>query len=88
MSLEATGAPYETRRFAANRARRDETGNQGARANPTKPDSVTNRRYELNSLRGRRLIRVHFDRDCAEARGDHFDRLCPCGHRWAERCRE
>ena len=26
----------------------------------------------------RRLIRVHFDRDCAEARGDHFHRVCPC----------
>jgi hypothetical protein len=34
---------------------------------------------------GRRLIRVHFDRDCAEARGDHFHRVCPCGDRWVER---
>ena len=33
-------------------------------------------------------IRVHFDRDCAEMRGDHFHRICPCGHRWVERCRE
>src|SRR5712691_7313104 len=30
-------------------------------------------------------IRVHFDRDCAEVRGDHFHRLCRCGHRWLER---
>jgi hypothetical protein len=36
----------------------------------------------------RRLIRVHFDRDCREARGDHFHRVCPCGHRWVERCNE
>jgi hypothetical protein len=28
----------------------------------------------------RRLIRVHFDRDCAEARGGHFHRVFPCGH--------
>ena len=33
-------------------------------------------------------IRVHFDRDCAEVRGDHFHRLCRCGHRWLERCSE
>jgi hypothetical protein len=33
-------------------------------------------------------IRVHFDRECAEARGDHFHRVCPCGHRWVERCTE
>ena len=33
-------------------------------------------------------IRVHFDRDCADARGDHFHRVCPCGHRWVERCSE
>ncbi len=35
---------------------------------------------------GRRPIRVHFDRDCPAARGDHFRRVCPCGHRWIERC--
>ncbi len=33
-------------------------------------------------------IRVHFDRDCAEVRGDHFHRLCGCGHEWLERCSE
>ncbi len=33
-------------------------------------------------------IRVHFDRDCAAVRGDHFHRLCRCGHRWLERCGE
>jgi hypothetical protein len=27
---------------------------------------------------------VHFDRDCARARGDHFHRDCPCGHEWIE----
>jgi hypothetical protein len=31
-------------------------------------------------------IRVHFDRDCALVRGDHFHRVCPKGHRWIERC--
>jgi hypothetical protein len=34
----------------------------------------------------RQLIRVHFDRDCARARGDHFHRLCSCGAEWVERC--
>ena len=33
-------------------------------------------------------IRVHFDRDCAEVRGDHFHRLCRCGHEWVEQCSE
>ena len=28
-------------------------------------------------------IRVHFDRDCAEVRGDHFHRVCRCGSRVA-----
>jgi len=36
----------------------------------------------------RYAIRVHFDRDCAEVRGDHFHRLCRCGHEWLERCGE
>jgi len=37
----------------------------------------------------RREIRVHFDRHCAEVRGgDHFHRLCRCGHEWLERCSE
>jgi len=35
-----------------------------------------------------RPIRVHFDRDCADARGDHFHNICPCGYEWVERCRE
>jgi hypothetical protein len=30
-------------------------------------------------------IRMHFDRDCALVRGDHFHRICRCGHRWVER---
>jgi len=33
-------------------------------------------------------IRVHFDRDCALVSGDHFHRVCRCGHRWLERCSE
>jgi hypothetical protein len=38
---------------------------------------------------GRREIRVHFDRDCTEVTGgDHFHRICPCGHRWVERTSE
>ena len=32
-------------------------------------------------------IRVHFDRDCALASGDHFHRLCRWGHEWAEQAR-
>jgi hypothetical protein len=32
-------------------------------------------------------IRVHFDRGCELARGgDHYHRLCGCGHEWLERC--
>jgi len=34
----------------------------------------------------RREIRVHFDRSCPRAEGDHYHRLCPCGHEWVERC--
>ena len=31
-------------------------------------------------------IRVHFDRGCSEViAGDHFHRICDCGHRWIER---
>jgi hypothetical protein len=31
-------------------------------------------------------IRVHFDRGCELAvGGDHYHRLCPCGHEWLER---
>src|SRR5262245_10906800 len=37
---------------------------------------------------GRGEIRVHFDRDCELVRGDHFHRICPCGYRWVEQCRE
>jgi hypothetical protein len=37
---------------------------------------------------GRGPIRVHFDRDCAQAQGDHFHRLCSCGFEWVESCRE
>ena len=33
-------------------------------------------------------LRVHFCRSCSLApdAGDHFHRLCPCGHEWVERC--
>jgi hypothetical protein len=32
-------------------------------------------------------IRVHFDRGCELANGgDHYHRLCGCGHEWLERC--
>jgi hypothetical protein len=27
-------------------------------------------------------------RDCELVRGDHFHRICPCGHRWVEQCSE
>jgi hypothetical protein len=33
-------------------------------------------------------IRVHLDRDCARVRGDHFHRMCRCGHEWLEQCGE
>jgi hypothetical protein len=33
-------------------------------------------------------IRVHFDRDCALFHGDHFHRLCRCGHQWVEQISE
>jgi hypothetical protein len=33
-------------------------------------------------------IRVHFDRDCTRARGEHFHRVCCCGHEWVEHCSE
>ena len=32
-------------------------------------------------------IRVHFDRGCELAHGgDHYHRICRCGHEWLERC--
>jgi len=38
---------------------------------------------------GRRFgLRVHFDRDCPLAHGDHFHRVCECGERWLERVSE
>jgi len=48
----------------------------------------SNQRARCSRCGGGSPIRVHFDRDCAEARGDHFHRVCPCGHRWVERCNE
>jgi hypothetical protein len=37
---------------------------------------------------GRREMRVHYDRDCAEVIGEHFHRICPCGHEWPEQTSE
>ena len=34
----------------------------------------------------RRVIRVHFDRSCTQATGDHYHRICDCRHEWVERC--
>jgi len=48
----------------------------------------SNQRARCPRCGGGTPIRVHFDRDCAEARGDHFLRVCPCGHDWVERCSE
>ena len=36
----------------------------------------------------RHEIRVHFHSDCALVRGDHFHRVCHCGHEWLEQCSE
>jgi len=66
---------------------RDYTG--GMDALPADPSSLppfTNMRARCARCGVRREIRVHFDRDCAEVHGDHFHRLCRCGHRWLERC--
>jgi hypothetical protein len=46
----------------------------------------TNMRARCPRCGQRGGTRVHFDRDFAEAHGDHFHRVCPCGHRWVERC--
>jgi hypothetical protein len=48
----------------------------------------SNQRARCARCGNRRLIRVHCDRDCAEAHGDHFHRVCLCGYRWVERCSE
>jgi hypothetical protein len=48
----------------------------------------TNQRARCQRCGGGSLIRVHFDRDCTDARGDRFHRVCPFGYRWVERCRE
>jgi hypothetical protein len=37
----------------------------------------TNQSARCPRCAGRGPIRVHFDRDCAEAGGDHFHRVCP-----------
>jgi hypothetical protein len=48
----------------------------------------TNMRARCSECGNGREIRVHFDRDCALVRGEHFHRLCGCGHRWLERTSE
>jgi hypothetical protein len=55
----------------------------------TSAPSRRSRTRALPGLRARCEIRVHFDRGCAEVTGgDHFHRICPCGHRWVERASE
>lgn len=46
----------------------------------------TNDRAICARCGNRRDIRVHFDRGCPFAEGDHYHRLCPCGHEWVEAC--
>lgn len=49
----------------------------------------SNQRARCSRCGSRAEIRVHFDRGCAIVRsGDHFHRLCRCGHEWVERCSE
>ena len=48
----------------------------------------SNQRAVCAECGSRREIRVHFDRNCADASGDHFHRVCRCGHQWVERCSE
>jgi hypothetical protein len=48
----------------------------------------TNQRAICAGCGRRGGIRVHFDRDCARAKGDHFHRLCPCGQEQIEGCQE
>jgi hypothetical protein len=45
-------------------------------------------RQPCRQCRRRAPAMVIFDRDCAEVRGDHYHRVCPCGHRWVDRCSE
>lgn len=61
---------------------------------PSPVDAATlppfsNQRAVCERCGNRREIRVHFDRGCELARGgDHYHRLCRCGHEWLERCDE
>jgi hypothetical protein len=59
-----------------------------ARVEEAELPPFTNQARPCPRCGGRGPIRVHFDRDCARARGDHYHRLCLCGHEWIERCSE
>jgi hypothetical protein len=49
----------------------------------------SNARARCQRCGARREIRVYYDRGCAAVvGGEHFHRICNCGHRWAEQCRE
>ena len=49
----------------------------------------SNTRARCAKCGARYEIRVHFDRGCAEVTGgEHFHRICNCGHRWVEQGRE
>jgi len=49
----------------------------------------TNMRARCVKCGARYEIRVHFDRGCREViGGEHFHRICNCGHRWVEETRE
>ncbi len=69
----------------------DRQGGTGGRGMELPPVDVTSLPPFSNASRCaqcgcRYPIRVHFDRGCRRVRaGDHFHRLCPCGHEWIER---
>ena len=49
----------------------------------------SNMRARCRRCGARYEIRVHFCRGCAEVYGgEHFHRLCNCGHQWVEQGRE
>jgi hypothetical protein len=48
----------------------------------------TNMRARCPECGARYPIRVHFDRGCRLATGEHFHRICPRGHEWLEQTSE